>query len=83
MVAEKEKTMISPQTFTLLDRLVIVQTAAFKNFQFYSLNQHRVNFSSTHPFDVDASEKELERINLIVEAAKTRQAKRDGWVYPI
>jgi hypothetical protein len=74
--------MIAPQTATLLDRLTIVQTAAFKIYQFRSLNQHRVNFSSIEPYDVHAAEAKLERINRIVEAARKRQAKRDGWVYP-
>lgn len=74
--------MIAPQTATLLDRLVIVQTEAFRCYQFCSLNQHRVNFSSSDPFDVDAAEARLERVNRIVEAAKTRQALREGWVHP-
>lgn len=74
--------MIAPQTATLLDRLVIVQTEAFRRYQFCSLNQHQVNFNSSEPFDVDAAEAKLERANRIVEAAMTRQAKREGWVYP-
>lgn len=70
------------QVTTLLDKAIAAWRLIFNKYKFASLNQKQVNFDSVDPFDIDAAEQDLLRANRLVEAAKVRQAKRDGWVYP-